>query len=233
MKFIAHRGACLEETEDTLASPLRAASYGAYAVECDPRFTKDGKLVIFHDDTLKRLAGDPARVIDLDYADMKARLASKNLALTTFDEVLRDYTGASAVLFDLSFDATDPEFFKLLRDAPFRAIAGVHDPKEAEAARKYLPAEDVLAFMPKPSMAEDFHEAGCGILRLWEHWLTDVSPADVRRLVGETEVWIMAHDPTVLHPLFSMNGSPASIEKVKALGADGILLNDIRMAMAH
>lgn len=231
MKYIAHRGACLEETEDTLASLLRAAAYGAYAVECDPRYTRDGKLVLFHDDNLERLAGDPARVIDLTYRDMEARLAARGLSLTSIDEVFSHYNGSSAVLFDLSFDANDPAFFRTLRDAPFRAIAGVHAPEEALLARRYLPAEDVLAFMPNPSMAEAFHEAGCGILRLWEHWLHDVTPADIRCRVGKTEVWIMANDPQNPHPLHCMNGSPASIANAKALGADGILLNDIRMAI--
>ena len=233
MKFIAHRGACLEETEDTLRALLRAAEYGAYAVECDPRYTKDGILVLFHDDDLLRLAGDPARVSDLTYAALSEKLASAGVDLTTFEDVYTGYTGASAVLFDLSFHAEDPAFFEWLKNAPFRAIAGVHAPDEAVLASRYLPKEDILAFMPDPSMAEAFHDAGCGILRLWETWLEKVTPADIRARVGETEVWIMACDASIRHPLHSMNGSVASIERAKALGADGMLLNDIRLASQY
>ena len=231
MKYIAHRGACLEATEDTLEALERGAAYGAFAVECDPRPTKDGVRVIFHDWNLRRLAGDDRNVSDLTLDEMRASLARVGIELTTFDDVIRKYRGRSAVLFDISYDASfDEELFKTLRDAPFRVIAGIHKVKEAELAARYLPRENILAFLPGPEEAEAFHAAGCGILRLWEQWLDTVTPADIRARVGECEVWIMSCDVNNRHPLFCMNGSPASVARVKALGADGILLNDIRMA---
>jgi len=233
MKLIAHRGACLEATENTLDALARGAAYGAYAVECDPRPTKDGKLVIFHDDTVKRLAGDGRRVCEMTYAELKDRLAYVGISLCTFDEVLEQYNGSAAVLFDLSYDASNDEaVFKAMANAPFRAIAGVHNVDEAKLARRFMPAENVLAFMPSPDAAEAFHEAGCGILRLWEDWLNEVTPTDIKTRVGQTEVWIMAHDSSNTHPLYCMNGSPASIDRAAALGADGMLLNDIRMAVS-
>lgn len=233
MKFIAHRGACLEKTEDTLASLLHAAQYGVYAVECDLQYTKDGKMVLFHDKNLKRLANDESCVADLTYGQMKEKLSAAGLELTTAEEVFTGYNGQSAVLFDISFYATDDEFFKRLRDLPFHVIAGVHKPEEAEVARRYLPSEDILGFMPKYTMAKDFHDAGCGVVRLWEQWLKDITPAEVRQAVGETEVWIMSCNDEIKHPLFCMNSSPASIENAIALGADGMLLNDVRLAARY
>jgi glycerophosphoryl diester phosphodiesterase len=68
MKYIAHRGACLEEKENTLAALEKGAAYGAYAVECDPQFTRDGAAILFHDPDLKRMADDPRRIADLAYS---------------------------------------------------------------------------------------------------------------------------------------------------------------------
>ncbi|MGW1022591.1 glycerophosphodiester phosphodiesterase [Streptomyces sp. NPDC002577] len=51
---IAHRGASAEAPENTLAAVDRAAAMGFRWVENDVQRTKDGELVVIHDDSLKR-----------------------------------------------------------------------------------------------------------------------------------------------------------------------------------
>lgn len=234
MKFIAHRGACLEAQEDTLAALELGAEYGAFAVECDPRYTADGKLVIFHDNDLKRLADDDRRVDELTFDEMKKALKKAGKTVNTFDETVNNYKGRSAVLFDLSFDAADEAFFRDLAALPLNSIAGVHDPAEAELARRFLPAERVLAFMKHPEDIDDYAAAGAGIIRLWEHWLDDFSIAEARKHIpSDREIWIMTRDKSIHHPLFCMNGSREQIEKLISLGADGMLLNDIALAKEY
>ncbi len=231
MKFIAHRGACLEYQEDTIAALEKAAQYGAFAVECDPRFTKDNVLIIFHDNDLSRLAGAEEKIIDLTYREVKEKLGAVGLTVNTFDEILSNYKGNSAVLFDLSFDADDESFFERLANAPFRAIAGVHTPDEAKLAAKHLSKENILAFMKKPEDVEDYINSGVGMIRLWEHWLPENPINEVRkRIPDDIEIWIMARDKNIHHPLFCMNGSKEQIEKLEEAGADGMLLNDIKLA---
>ncbi|MGU3398770.1 glycerophosphodiester phosphodiesterase [Brucellaceae bacterium D45D] len=64
---IAHRGlhdgnkACWENT----LSAFKAAISADFAIECDVHLTKDGHVVVFHDDDLKRLAGREGRISDL------------------------------------------------------------------------------------------------------------------------------------------------------------------------
>lgn len=230
MKLIAHRGACLEEQEDTLASLEKGAAYGAFAVECDPRYTADGVLVIYHDDDLERLTGKKLRVDEITFAEMRSVLAEKGLALTTFDEVVRNYSGNAAVLFDLYHGATDGELYKTMAATRFRSIAGVHAPEEARVALKYMKKENVLAFMPRPEDIEAFRDAGVGIIRLWEHWLRETPLSAARaKLPADTEIWIMSRDKSVHHPLFCMNGSADSLRRLQKEGADGVLLNDIAL----
>jgi len=56
---IAHRGAPLQEPENTIASFSLALREGADMIEVDVRTTADGRLVAFHDETLERMAKDP------------------------------------------------------------------------------------------------------------------------------------------------------------------------------
>ncbi|MCM3626938.1 glycerophosphodiester phosphodiesterase [Paenibacillus glycanilyticus] len=52
--IIGHRGAAGEAPENTLASFKLAAEQGSHMVELDIHLSKDGKLIVCHDDTLDR-----------------------------------------------------------------------------------------------------------------------------------------------------------------------------------
>lgn len=64
-KIVAHRGYSAVALENTLAGLEAAAKAGADMVEMDIQETKDGKFVVYHDKTLRRLTGDSRAVGDL------------------------------------------------------------------------------------------------------------------------------------------------------------------------
>lgn len=66
----AHRGASEYYPENTLSSFYRGIDMGANGIENDIQRTKDGVLVVFHDDNLKRVTGKDALVRDLTYAEL-------------------------------------------------------------------------------------------------------------------------------------------------------------------
>lgn len=71
---IAHRGLHdLNKTrwENTLAA-FEAAAKAGFAIECDVHLTKDGGVVVFHDDDLQRLAGREGRISDLTLSEATA-----------------------------------------------------------------------------------------------------------------------------------------------------------------
>ncbi len=69
---IAHRGLHDgERPENSLPAFLAAVEHG-YAIETDVRFTKDKKIVVFHDDDLRRMTGDPRPVSACTYAELSA-----------------------------------------------------------------------------------------------------------------------------------------------------------------
>ena len=63
--WIAHRGASLVAPENTLASIAKALSRRADGVELDVRGTRDGRVVLMHDDTLDRTTTGSGKVRDL------------------------------------------------------------------------------------------------------------------------------------------------------------------------
>jgi glycerophosphoryl diester phosphodiesterase len=71
-QIIGHRGACAYAPENTLASIRKAAAQGARWVEFDVRLTREGDLVLMHDDDVKRTTNGKGRVLDLSVAEIGA-----------------------------------------------------------------------------------------------------------------------------------------------------------------
>ncbi len=69
---IAHRGDPFAARENTLPAFAAAAAGGADWVELDLRRTRDGEIVVLHDQTLERLWGLEASVGDLDADEVTA-----------------------------------------------------------------------------------------------------------------------------------------------------------------
>ena len=67
---VAHRGAGFLAPENSLSAIERSIATGVDYAEIDVQRTRDGVLVVFHDADLMRLAGDPRRINETDYADL-------------------------------------------------------------------------------------------------------------------------------------------------------------------
>jgi glycerophosphoryl diester phosphodiesterase len=71
MKLIAHRGASDLAPENTLESTLLSFDQGAAGAECDVQLTKDGEVILLHDDTLQRTTGVNKKPSELTWAEIK------------------------------------------------------------------------------------------------------------------------------------------------------------------
>ncbi len=67
----AHRGASGYAPENTLESFALAAEQGADAIELDVQLSRDGELVVIHDETTDRVSGKKAWVKDLTLKELK------------------------------------------------------------------------------------------------------------------------------------------------------------------
>jgi glycerophosphoryl diester phosphodiesterase len=78
---IGHRGAKAYEVENTLDSFKKAIELGANAIELDVRTSRDGELIISHDDNLKKVYGKDVLISESTLAELKQLTESKIIAL--------------------------------------------------------------------------------------------------------------------------------------------------------
>jgi glycerophosphoryl diester phosphodiesterase len=71
MMVIGHRGAMGHAPENTSASFALGLKLGADAVECDVHMSKDGRLVVMHDETLDRCTSGTGRIKDHAWAAIR------------------------------------------------------------------------------------------------------------------------------------------------------------------
>ena len=70
-QIIAHRGASGDAPENTLAAFRLAWEQEADGIEMDLHLSRDGKIVVFHDKTLRRTAGVRGRVCDKTWDELR------------------------------------------------------------------------------------------------------------------------------------------------------------------
>jgi glycerophosphoryl diester phosphodiesterase len=68
---MGHRGAAGEVPENTLLSFETAVAQGAAILESDVRATRDGHIVVFHDERLERTTNGSGRVVDYSLEELR------------------------------------------------------------------------------------------------------------------------------------------------------------------
>lgn len=113
----AHRGAHLEQPENSIAAIEEAIRLGASVVEVDVRATKDGVLVLMHDKTVNRTTNGQGEVAKLTYVELqqlhlrkKTNSEASDHVIPTLSEALRVAKGK--IIVDLDFKEDRKEFIK-------------------------------------------------------------------------------------------------------------------------
>ena len=100
----AHRGLHTRDKsipENSLPAFERAARAG-YGIELDVQLSKDGRVVVFHDDTLDRVCGVHARVDEKTWAELQElRLCGTEYGIPLFSEVLKTVRGRGPLIVEL------------------------------------------------------------------------------------------------------------------------------------
>jgi glycerophosphoryl diester phosphodiesterase len=156
--LVAHRGGSLLAPENTLAAFDVAARLGADAIETDVRRTRDGGVVVFHDDTTERLTGAPGTIEERTLSEVLALDAGwgftpdgglthphrgKGVAIPTFRETLERYP---AMRFNVDAKPDEPALAEALAavilaaGAEERVCVGSFHDAQAERLGALLPA---------------------------------------------------------------------------------------------
>jgi glycerophosphoryl diester phosphodiesterase len=126
VEITGHRGAASVAPENTIPAVEMAARLGADRAEIDVMLTGDGQLAVFHDTDLRRLGGDPRRVVDMTLEELRGfdvgawfDPAFAGQRVPTFEELLDALRASKLGDFSLNVE------LKSLRGDEERLAAGV------------------------------------------------------------------------------------------------------------
>jgi glycerophosphoryl diester phosphodiesterase len=199
---IAHRGEPVGHRENTLPGFAAAVALGADMVEIDLRRTRDGAIVVLHDQTLERLWGRAVSVADVDLAEVAA-LGEGDVRIPTLSAVLDavalplmvDFTRRDVVAGGLQavhaagalgrclFVTGNVAALQQLRDQSAEARLGltwVEDPEPPLALLRDLGAEywNPMSELVTPEGVRAVHDAGLAV----STWTVD-TPKEMKRVL--------------------------------------------------
>ena len=197
---IAHRGGIVPGyAENTLAAYRRAISIGVDVIEIDLRGTRDGEVIVLHDETLDRTTDGSGMVTDRTLDELKQLNAGGGESIPSYAEVLELAANSGVkLLLDIKVSTVlDKE--KVVRlteshDAVLDVIVGVRTLSDLRKFRQLNPNIRTLGFIRRPEDIDDFVAGGVDIIRLWPEWIR-ADQEIVRKVQGLGKpVWTTAAD---------------------------------------
>jgi glycerophosphoryl diester phosphodiesterase len=149
MRVLAHRGNRLHAPENTRTALLSAYTSGADALELDVQLSRDGELVVSHDASLERLAGEGKPIIDSDLGELRKLDVSRTFAPRGASEYRYKQPGRRGV----RVETLGPLLDALPRDVP-KLIELKHDSSLGTGRREEFVEATVAAINDRHMLSE-------------------------------------------------------------------------------
>jgi glycerophosphoryl diester phosphodiesterase len=115
VQLVAHRGGSTLAPENTLAAFRNALQYPIDAVELDVQMSRDGHVIVFHDNTVEQLTNGSGNILDLDFAYLRSLDAAAHFSggwpepqqIPTLREVLDLVKGHAQVYIEIKTSKRD------------------------------------------------------------------------------------------------------------------------------
>jgi glycerophosphoryl diester phosphodiesterase len=105
-RYIAHRGLHNEKYPENSLSAFNYACEKGYAIEIDIHITKDDKIIVFHDNTLKRVCGVDIKPEEATLDELKEHyLFNSDEKIPTLEECLACVKGRSLLLIEFKCES--------------------------------------------------------------------------------------------------------------------------------
>lgn len=211
---IGHRGAAGHAPENTLASVRKAIAFGVDLVEVDVRRSRDGRLVLMHDETVDRTTDGKGKVATRSLADLQALDAGKGERIPTLEELLELAEGRVGLMLEIKEAGIAELTVKLVRKTGFSGTvvyaSFLH--KELPAVRKADSEAATLALfgrrLPKDPVAA---AARVGVSHVGLLFTT----ATAQRVTALHRAGLQVFVYTV--------NEPRDMQAMRRLGVDGII----------
>jgi glycerophosphoryl diester phosphodiesterase len=237
---VAHRGGSLLAPENTLAAFDRATALGADAIETDVRRTRDGVVVVFHDEDTTRLLGAGGTIEERSLEELRRLDAGgcftpdgasfpyrgQGLTVPTLAEVLER---CPTMRFNIDAKADDPALARALAEVV--AVAGAED-RVCLGSFFDAQAERLGALLPRCARFLPQQAATCHVMAARAGSSSEGCPggydlADLPHRRGEmvvVDAAVVAHFHGLGIPVHVWTvDEEAEMRELLALGVDGIV----------
>jgi glycerophosphoryl diester phosphodiesterase len=243
-RVLAHRGLVIDDAahggivENSFAAVAAAHSAGAHYVESDCHLTADGVVVLFHDDDLARVTGDPRRVADVTARELEHLMKGRG-GLITLAQALDAFP---TVRFNLDVKARDAAAAVGATVAPYAdrvLLTSFADDRRraaltaaAEAGRGIRPATSG----GRGTIGRVLTALAARSNRLVARALADVDALQVPERQGRLRILTprlvaAAHRHGVEVHVWTVN-EPADMVRLVEMGVDGIVTDRADVALA-
>jgi len=223
-QLIAHRGGPVYQPENTLVAFKNAIDLEFDWIEFDVQRTKDGVLVVFHDETVDRTTDGTGRVENLTFEQLRALDAGNGEVVPTFQEVI--------VLAKKSGTGILPE-----AKSPYLYPGIATQMTKELIEHSYLENAVIQSF--DYSVLEEVNNVQkethlCPLYGLWKLDLSDPTPGNVGTICPMAEMVILnpwmikqAHDDgREVFVWFGDIEHPITARLLIAMGTDGLMVDD-------
>lgn len=242
--MFAHRGLVTADAaargiaENSAQAVADAVSAGAEYVESDCHLTRDGAVVLFHDDNLQRVLGDPRTLLEVDLEELRALMAPCG-GLITLAEALEQFPDTR---FNIDIKA-------ITAAAPAGAIMAEHVDQVLVAAFSNTRRTTALrAIAQAGAHARPATSGGTGtlipvLLAVWLRWrwlaarsLRDIDALQIPERQGRLRVLsprliALAHSLDVEVHVWTVNEA-IDMRRLLDAGVDGLITDRADLALA-
>jgi glycerophosphoryl diester phosphodiesterase len=210
---IGHRGAAGHSPENSLAALDKAIELGADLVEVDVRRTRDGVLVLFHDEQVDRTTDGHGMLENITLNNLRKLDAGLGQPVPLLEEALKRIQGRIGVILELKVEGIATQTCKVVKSSgysgPIMYASFIH--RELMDVRQMQPLAETLVLAK--DIGHDF--------RIFATQFTHVGLA-VDCVTPSLVTTLHAEGLKVF--AFTAN-KPADIRRMKTCGVDGIISN--------
>ena len=227
--IIAHRGASGQYPENTIPAFLGAIELGATCVEMDIQPTSDNRLVLFHDQTMKRICGIPQKISELSYREILQFDVGQwkgpkwaGIKVPLLSDVLETLPSSINLNLELKYHSPKDDGFEravlniaLEFDLPNRGYLAIKHIDTIPLFKK-LASNCPLGLLQKQRTPQELLDLCC-------KW--DLPIAQIRKSAATNEWVDRFHEQGIKVNYFFTDDSKEMIYLIKHLKIDGILTN--------
>lgn len=212
--IVGHRGVPALELENTLPSFERAIELGADIVETDVQRTKDGVLVLSHDESLERTFGIGVNVRESTWEDLKG-IKKGGYTLARLEEAFDLVNGRAGMFVEIKHPEDTPHVLELIEKKGVKdwvAVISFHLEVMEELKGKLVTG---LVYSRPPGMIPEAKKVGCKFVLPKYMLATQKAVNFAHRLKLYVVAWTV--------------NDPIKAEELWDRGVDGIATDDVRL----